>query len=141
MHVEEAGSAHNTSQGSALPAGKGDHRDLGLQSLLKVLHPSMNKNVIGVLGIKMYLIFINIVTFREVPLYNCAIYLLRCLLMVLLAVNLTIWIITVIEESRLHTNELQEYLYKNHSQEHLYRNHSETNSQGFNFNILILSIF
>ncbi|XP_073464217.1 proton channel OTOP2-like [Aquarana catesbeiana] len=54
----------------------------------------------------------------------------RCLLMVLLAVNLTIWIITVIEESRLHTNELQEYLYKNHSQEHLYRNHSETNRGG-----------
>ncbi|XP_040187338.1 proton channel OTOP2-like [Rana temporaria] len=49
----------------------------------------------------------------------------RCFLMVLLAVNLTIWIITVTEESKHQTNELQEYLYRNHSQEHLYRNHSE----------------
>ncbi|XP_077315823.1 proton channel OTOP2-like [Lithobates pipiens] len=68
----------------------------------------------------------------------------RCFLMVLLAVNLTTWIITVIEESRQHTNELQEYLYRNHSQEHLYRNHSqeylykndsETNSQDAEENV------
>ncbi|XP_072259991.1 proton channel OTOP2-like [Pyxicephalus adspersus] len=40
----------------------------------------------------------------------------RCFLMVLLAVNLTIWILTVTEESRHHTNELQAYLYRNNSE-------------------------
>ncbi|XP_068120025.1 uncharacterized protein [Hyperolius riggenbachi] len=40
----------------------------------------------------------------------------RCFLMVLLAVNLTIWITAVTEESRQHTVELQKYLKRNFSE-------------------------
>ncbi|KAM5135603.1 proton channel OTOP2-like [Mantella aurantiaca] len=40
----------------------------------------------------------------------------RCFLMVLLMANLTIWIITVTEESRHHTIELQEYFNRNDSE-------------------------
>ncbi|KAG8564913.1 hypothetical protein GDO81_012628 [Engystomops pustulosus] len=49
----------------------------------------------------------------------------RCFLMVLLAVNLTIWIIAVAEESRHHTFELQMYLRGNFTE----GNHSEISNR------------